>query len=219
MALGDIVSFWQQVDRQRPHLCWPWTGETDDNGEPVFHLEGAAGSAPAIEFGLLLAGRPLPPGATPSRTCANRLCLNPAHIGWTEGGTAAPPAVPTTAVDSPSPPSSLSARRKRAEAAGAALSPGRAPPQGPDPEAAPRPPARAAAAAAAKSKPEPPPPPQAEPGTADPGHGERAPLNQKQLALVHSSRSTLRVGRALGMTPAAIRRMRRKAVIRGRRGG
>lgn len=75
--------FWAQVDG-RSEGCWPWSGQTDEDGYGKFAIcgPGRAVHMRAHRFAWLLVHRSLPawPLVVRHKTCGNPLCCRPAHL-------------------------------------------------------------------------------------------------------------------------------------------
>jgi DNA-binding NarL/FixJ family response regulator len=75
--------FWAQVDA-RSEGCWPWSGQTDEDGYGKFAIcgPGRVVHMRAHRFAWLLVHRSLPawPLVVRHKTCGNPLCCRPAHL-------------------------------------------------------------------------------------------------------------------------------------------
>jgi len=65
---------WLRVAVEGPDDCWPWTGDLDESGEPVFR------DRPAVEAVYEQARGPVLPGGRLRRRCPDARCVNPEHM-------------------------------------------------------------------------------------------------------------------------------------------
>lgn len=70
------VRMWSKVDVGRHH--WTWRGAVNDSGYGAIWDGTRLVYAHRLAYELLVG--PIPSGMTIDHTCANRLCVNPAHL-------------------------------------------------------------------------------------------------------------------------------------------
>lgn len=70
--------FWSQVDRSAPNGCWVLTSSTTAGGYGQIRFGEFHGYA--HRFSWELANGPIPEGMVIDHRCANRACVNPAHL-------------------------------------------------------------------------------------------------------------------------------------------
>jgi hypothetical protein len=66
--------FWREVDVGGPEDHWPWLGDLDRHGTPVYR------GRPANEVAYDLARGPRPRGSRLVRRCDDPRCVNPEHM-------------------------------------------------------------------------------------------------------------------------------------------
>jgi hypothetical protein len=68
------TKFWEQVTMLKTTDCWPWNGEHDKSGRPLFNSEKAYRTAYQLRNGDLRSGNHV------HHTCENCACVNPKHL-------------------------------------------------------------------------------------------------------------------------------------------
>jgi hypothetical protein len=74
MRTDFVSSFWAKVAKGEPDECWRWNASS--NGKGYGHYRNRSAHAVAYE----LTHGPVPSGLTVDHLCANRGCVNPAHL-------------------------------------------------------------------------------------------------------------------------------------------
>lgn len=69
--------FWPKVDKSAPGGCWEWTGAATD-GYGQISVDNRM--APAHRISWEFVNAPIPEGMMLDHRCANRKCVNPAHL-------------------------------------------------------------------------------------------------------------------------------------------
>lgn len=79
--LTETQRFWSKVDRTGDG-CWPWTGETNNQGYGRFEFwhDGKRSRVFAHRLSLLIAGVPLADGIRVRHSCDNPPCVRPDHL-------------------------------------------------------------------------------------------------------------------------------------------
>ena len=73
-----IERFWSKVDRRADDECWPWLAYRRRGGYGQFHVQRRP--VPAHRFAYELEVGPIPDGLGIDHLCANKWCVNPAHL-------------------------------------------------------------------------------------------------------------------------------------------
>lgn len=69
--------FWSKADKSPDDGCWVWTSWIQPNGYGYFWLDGARY---AHRVAYEIAVGPIPAGLVIDHLCANKSCVNPAHL-------------------------------------------------------------------------------------------------------------------------------------------
>lgn len=77
MDLETTARFWSKVQRRGAGECWGWTGTVDPSGRARFCIGGRPELAHRVAWMIAHGECPTLPV---SRSCANTLCVNPAHM-------------------------------------------------------------------------------------------------------------------------------------------
>ena len=76
----QFKAFIESIDKCKDEGCWPWKGETDQDGFGIYKR----GSRPPEKVHKLswklFDGGPIPAGVVVIQTCGNKLCANPKHL-------------------------------------------------------------------------------------------------------------------------------------------
>lgn len=75
----SISRFWRLVDVRSETECWPWRGDTDDDGYGVFVYKGRKAGAHEYAVSFTTGERRLPELDT-CHSCDNPPCCNPLHV-------------------------------------------------------------------------------------------------------------------------------------------
>jgi len=74
-----LRNFWKKIRCGEPDECWPWLGNTNDQGYGRLKWS-AHGQNLAHRRALELSGTPIPDGLIVLHTCDNPPCCNPRHL-------------------------------------------------------------------------------------------------------------------------------------------
>lgn len=75
----SVSRFWRLVRLGDDDECWPWLGDTDDDGYGVFFFRGKKAGAHEYALSFTTGERRLP-GLDTCHSCDNPPCCNPAHL-------------------------------------------------------------------------------------------------------------------------------------------
>lgn len=80
-----IREFWGQVDCKADDECWPWCGDINLLGFPMFERRAGAGvslsqKARGLAYQLAYGWDSIPSGSYVYTTCRDKICVNPAHL-------------------------------------------------------------------------------------------------------------------------------------------
>jgi hypothetical protein len=68
------AAFWEQVTQLKTTECWPWNGQHDESGRPIFKSEKAYRVSYQLRNGDLISGNHV------HHKCENCACVNPKHL-------------------------------------------------------------------------------------------------------------------------------------------
>jgi hypothetical protein len=69
--------FWNRVNRNAQHECWPWLG-AQRNGYGAIKHEGKVLSCHVVSY--VIHNGSIPHGLIVTHSCDNRICCNPTHL-------------------------------------------------------------------------------------------------------------------------------------------
>jgi hypothetical protein len=75
---NDVKRFNSYADKTNVLGCWPWQGAVNSSGYGKFWMGGQ--TVPAHRVSFILHQGPIPDGSIIVHSCADRTCVNPAHL-------------------------------------------------------------------------------------------------------------------------------------------